>query len=201
MATSHTFPTASSACFLLSKCYPVEIRKTIDNHSGVDHIRRHRKIPSNSQSPVIDIDLDPKIIQAHITLLRLDTLSLYAPQPIWRIANSGAPMILHCPSCKSVRIAASHTGRKVCTSVGTVAGAASAFSAASSGARIGAIAGAFAGPGGVVAGSIAGAIVSGVVGAIAGGTAGAALGDFLDENVLDKFQCLECGHAFSVDTD
>jgi len=54
-------------------------------------------------------------------------------------------MILQCPSCRSTRIAANHTGRKVCTSVGTVAGAASGIAAAASGARIGATVGMFAG--------------------------------------------------------
>lgn len=110
-------------------------------------------------------------------------------------------MILQCPSCKSIRIAANHTGRKVCASVGTLAGAASGIAAAASGGRIGLAVGAVAGPAGSVLAGLTGAMIGGAVGAIVVGSAGAALGDFVDENILDNFECLQCGHTFSMATD
>ena len=52
-----------------------------------------------------------------------------------------------------------------------------------------------------VLGGIAGAVIGGLIGGVAGGEAGAALGDKLDQTFLDNLQCLDCGHAFRIDTD
>ena len=89
-------------------------------------------------------------------------------------------MIIQCPSCQSIQVSTLHNGRRVCGSVGTAAGAASGVAAATSGARVGMTLGYVAGP---------------------GGEAGAALGDKLDQTFLDNLKCLDCGHAFRIDTD
>ncbi|CUR45395.1 hypothetical protein BN2364_0954 [Alloalcanivorax xenomutans] len=44
-------------------------------------------------------------------------------------------------------------------------------------------------------------MIGGLIGGVAGGEAGAALGDKLDQTFLDNLQCLDCGHAFRLDTD
>ena len=106
-------------------------------------------------------------------------------------------MIIQCTSCQSIRVSALHNGRRVCGSVGTAAGAASGVAAATSGARVGYVAG----PGGSLLGGIAGAVIGGLIGGVAGGEAGAALGDKLDQTFLDNLQCLDCAHAFRLDTD
>ena len=106
-------------------------------------------------------------------------------------------MILQCPNCKSIRIAVNHSARKVCASVGSLAGAVSGIAAAASGGRIGVAVG----PAGSVLAGLTGTLVGGAVGAIVVGSAGAALGDFVDENILDNFECLQCGYAFSVATE
>lgn len=76
----------------------------------------------------------------------------------------GGLMIIQCPSCQSIRIAALHNGRRVCGSVGTAAGAASGVAAATSGARVGMTLGYVAGPGGSLLGGIAGAVIGGLIG-------------------------------------
>ena len=50
-------------------------------------------------------------------------------------------------------------------------------------------------------GGIAGAVIGGLIGGVAGGEAGAALGDKLDQTFLDNLKCLDCDHAFRIDTD
>lgn len=57
--------------------------------------------------------------------------------------------------------------------------------------------GAVAGPLGSFAGGLMGALLGGAVGAISGGAAGAAVGEMVDEEILDNFECLKCGHNFS----
>ena len=107
-------------------------------------------------------------------------------------------MIIQCPSCQSIRIAALHTGRRVCGSVGTAAGAASGVAAATSGARVGMTLGYVAGPGGSLLGGIAGAVIGGLIGGVAGGEAGAALGDKRDQTFLDNLKGLACGPTLSL---
>ena len=64
----------------------------------------------------------------------------------------GGFMIIECPSCRSIRVVALQTGRKVGGSVGTAAGAASGVAAATSGARVGMTLGYVAGPAGSLLG-------------------------------------------------
>ena len=107
-------------------------------------------------------------------------------------------VICPCPACQSLQTEPRHRGRRIGGAIGAAAGAASATAAALSGAEIGAVAGALGGPLGVLCGSIAGAIIAGLAGAAAGCATGAALGDAIDQNVLDNWLCLACGHTFSI---
>jgi hypothetical protein len=106
-------------------------------------------------------------------------------------------MTLQCPQCHSFQINTLNHGRKTGSTVGTVAGAASGASSSLTGARIGASVGAVAGPLGSVVGGFAGALFGGFIGGVAGGTAGSKLGEFVDDNILDNYQCLRCGYTFS----
>ncbi|MBK7300229.1 MAG: hypothetical protein IPI79_07520 [Moraxellaceae bacterium] len=40
-------------------------------------------------------------------------------------------------------------------------------------------------------------VLAGCVGAVTGGIIGSKLGEFVDENILDNYQCLRCGYTFS----
>ena len=108
-------------------------------------------------------------------------------------------MGIQCPNCKSTHIHNRNIGKKAGGFIGTTAGASAGVTAAMSGARVGATVGVIAGPPGVALGTVAGAILGGVTGGIFGGTAGAALGEIVDNNILDNFECLKCGHRFSTD--
>lgn len=44
---------------------------------------------------------------------------------------------------------------------------------------------------------LAGILIAALLGATAGLSAGTVLGSALDDNVLNNFQCLRCGHRFS----
>lgn len=104
---------------------------------------------------------------------------------------------LICPKCQSERIRTNNYAKKVGGTVGCVAGATSAASSALTGARIGATVGLVAGPIGVGLGTIAGAIVGILLGGATGCAVGSKLGEVVDKNVLDNFQCLDCGYSFS----
>ena len=45
-------------------------------------------------------------------------------------------------------------------------------------------------------GGMAGALLGGLIGAVSGAVAGGQVGEVLDEQVLDDYHCLDCGHAF-----
>jgi uncharacterized membrane protein len=94
-------------------------------------------------------------------------------------------MSLLCPQCQSEQIVTRNYARRTGGAIGAVAGAASMI----------------AGPPGTVIGGIAGAIIGGFIGALAGGSAGIALGEAIDNNVLDNYQCLSCQFVFSLHDD
>jgi len=48
---------------------------------------------------------------------------------------------------------------------------------------------------------IGGAVIGGLLGGVTGVSAGIILGDVLDEQVLDNFRCLGCGHSFSKESE
>ncbi|AIP25008.1 hypothetical protein DR63_1895 [Burkholderia thailandensis E264] len=113
-------------------------------------------------------------------------------------ASSSSEPPLRCPSCLSSRIDTRNRARKAGSTIGSVAGATGGMAAALAGAETGAVVGSIAGPIGTVFGGLAGAVIAGLVGSAAGCAAGSAVGGAIDDNVLDNYQCLGCGHAFSV---
>lgn len=104
---------------------------------------------------------------------------------------------LLCPRCQSDRIETRSYGKKIGGAVGAAAGVGSGIALVLSGADVGAALGSVAGPAGIVAGGLAGGVLAVLMSGSAGCAAGAAFGNVIDENVLDKYRCVECGHAFS----
>lgn len=98
-----------------------------------------------------------------------------------------------CPKCRSTQIEGRHLGKKVCGITGTFVGVIGALAASGNSARTGATVGLIGGP----VGSGVGAVLGAVIGGITGGAAGQAIGEMLDEEVLDRYGCLACGHTFN----
>lgn len=103
---------------------------------------------------------------------------------------------IRCPSCRSPHIDSYDHGRRLCAAVGTVSGVTIGVSSAAVGAETGAIVGMVAGPVGAALAGFAGAILGGLVGASLGCATGAKVGNLIDEQVLDNYACLSCGHEF-----
>lgn len=123
----------------------------------------------------------------------------YPPYPVAYSATgygtmSGVfSMAKKCPNCGSDRINKRHYGKKAGGMIGAAAGASTGMAGAAGGAELGASLGMAAGP----VGAAAGAILGGLFGAVAGGTVGTKAGEFVDDKILDNYQCLSCGHAFN----
>lgn len=98
-----------------------------------------------------------------------------------------------CPQCQSSRIQCRDYARRAGGTVGLAAGAVVGTSSALGGAETGLAVGFAAGP----LGAFAGALIGGLVCAAAGCVAGARLGSVIDDQVLDNYCCLACGHSFS----
>ena len=81
--------------------------------------------------------------------------------------------------------------------MGAAAGIGSGVALVLSGADIRIAKGPAADPVDTVAGGLAGGVLAVLKSGSAGCIAGAAFGDVIDEHVLDKYRCVECGHAFS----
>ncbi len=111
-------------------------------------------------------------------------------------ASGGAS--LGCPQCGSMEISTLNVARIAGSTIGSVAGATSGFAMALSGAEAGAAVGAIGGPIGAVFGGFTGAVLAGLLGSAAGNAAGSALGAAIDENMLDNYRCLSCGHTFGA---
>jgi hypothetical protein len=106
--------------------------------------------------------------------------------------------VLLCPRCQSERIETRSYGKKIGGALGALAGLGSGVALVLSGADI-------RNAGGSAADPSLDAAVDGLVGGVlavlksgsAGCTAGADFGNVIDEHVLDRHRCVECGHAFS----
>lgn len=107
------------------------------------------------------------------------------------------PQALLCPRCQSERIETRSYGKKIGGTVGAVAGIGSGMALILSGADIRAAIGSVADPADTMASGLAGGVLAVLMSGSAGCAAGAAFGNVIDENVLDKYRCVECGHAFS----
>ncbi|WP_243771543.1 hypothetical protein [Burkholderia sp. D-99] len=126
----------------------------------------------------------------------------YAPPNAHDVATSASSdAAQRCPHCNSSRVDTLNIGRKAGSTIGSVAGATSGMAMAFSGAEAGAAVGAIGGPLGSVFGGLAGAVIAGLLGSAAGCAAGSAVGAAIDENVLDNYRCMSCGHTFSAQPD
>tara|TARA_B100001059_G_scaffold229851_3_gene263097 strand:- start:10581 stop:11141 length:561 start_codon:yes stop_codon:yes gene_type:complete len=105
-------------------------------------------------------------------------------------------MIPTCPACHSDQIQHCHYGKRVGGTIGTVAGAFSGASGATAGAlegaRIGATVMRFAGPTATASGAVLGAISGGLIGCVAG----LKLGEVVDQELLCRYRCTQCGKHF-----
>lgn len=97
-----------------------------------------------------------------------------------------------CPCCQSVQLERRDIARRAGGTVGLAAGAVVGTTSALGGAEVGLAIGLAAGP----LGALAGALLGGLAGAAAGCATGARLGNVIDEQVLDNYRCLACGHRF-----
>ena len=88
-----------------------------------------------------------------------------------------------CPRCNSGAVVAHNYARKLGGLVGAIAGTVTGLkgSRASSDSLT----------------ALATGLIAALLGATAGCSAGTILGSTLDDNVLNNFQCLRCGHRFS----
>lgn len=130
-----------------------------------------------------------------------DFLSYAPPNASISTTSSSSDAAQRCPHCNSSRITTLNIGRKAGSTIGSVAGATSGMAMTLSGAEAGAVVGAIGGPLGSVFGGLAGAVIAGLLGSAAGCAAGSAVGAAIDENVLDNYRCLSCGHTFSAQHD
>jgi len=89
----------------------------------------------------------------------------------------------NCPRCNSNAVVAHNYARKLGGLVGTIAGTITGLK----GSRVS----------GDSLSSLATGLIAALLGATAGCSAGTILGSALDDNVLNNFQCLRCGHRFS----
>ncbi len=119
-------------------------------------------------------------------------------------ANEGADaasalvtQALLCPRCQSERIETRSYGKKIGGALGAAAGIGSGIALSLSGADIHAARGSTDDPEGNEAGGLAQGVLAVLRSGSVGCAAGAAFGDVIDEHVLDRYRCIECGHAFS----
>ena len=107
-------------------------------------------------------------------------------------------MGIPCPRCHSQHTIERHYGKKTGSALGTTAGFIGGFTAATKGARVGSTIGLIAGPAGSIFGGLSGAIIGGLLGGFTGGVAGSKLGEFVDNEVLNSHECLNCRHTFNA---
>lgn len=108
-----------------------------------------------------------------------------------------AAQALLCPRCQSERIETRSYGKKIGGALGAAAGIGSGMALVLSGADIRAVSGPTEDPTGTEAGGLAQGVLTVLRSGSVGCAAGAAFGDVIDEHVLDRYRCVECGHAFS----
>lgn len=104
---------------------------------------------------------------------------------------------LLCPRCQSERIETRSYGKKIGGALGALAGLGSGVALVLSGADIRNVGGSAAAPLDAAADGIAGGVLAMLRSGSAGCTAGAGFGNVIDEHVLDRYRCVECGHTFS----
>ncbi|HRH76714.1 MAG TPA: hypothetical protein PK129_05130 [Cellvibrionaceae bacterium] len=96
-------------------------------------------------------------------------------------------MNIVCPNCQSSNVRTLNRGKKIGGSIGVVAGTLTGMRA-----------GACFGVPGVIIGGVSGALFGAVSGGIAGAAAGTKLGEVVDNDILDNFECTSCDFAFGL---
>lgn len=104
---------------------------------------------------------------------------------------------LLCPRCQSERIETRSYGKKIGGALGAIAGLGNGVALVLSGSNISKFGGSAAGPSDAAADGLAMGVLAVLRSGSAGCTAGADFGNVIDEHVLDRYRCVECGHAFS----
>lgn len=102
-----------------------------------------------------------------------------------------------CPRCQAERVETRSYGKKIGGALGAAAGIGSGMALVLSGADIRAAIGSTGDSEGTEAGGLAQGVLAVLRSGSVGCSAGAAFGDVIDEHVLDRYRCVECGHAFS----
>ena len=109
-------------------------------------------------------------------------------------------MYLRCPQCQSDRVRTRNIAKRTCAILGTIAGAIAAALGASQWRRPGPVYQLFPRDDlGKMANRTANTLLSALIGASTGGGTGAKLGEFIDEHILDNYQCQRCKHTFDTD--
>ena len=88
-----------------------------------------------------------------------------------------------CPRCNSPFVMSHNVARKLGGLVGAVAGTISGLNGNAHK--------------GDFLSSLAGNLIAALLGATAGCSAGTVLGAAIDDNILNNYECLKCGHRFS----
>jgi DNA-directed RNA polymerase subunit RPC12/RpoP len=166
-------------------------------HTADSYFRRHDAPEFDDVEPFESHDtLLPR--HASLTAARDDGFSMIQPSSAIVPSPPASDTSTRCPRCNSARIDTLNVARTAGSTIGSVAGATGGFAMAISGAEAGAAVGAFGGPLGALFGGLTGAVLAGLLGSAAGNAAGSAVGAAIDENMLDNYRCLTCGHTFGA---
>jgi DNA-directed RNA polymerase subunit RPC12/RpoP len=178
---------------------PSFYREASDTRTAVGTHLRHRDAFAFDDVEPFDSHDTSSSHQAGPTLQRNSGFSMFRPSvAAGSSPSSSGDAPIRCPHCSSTRIDTLNVARTAGSTIGSVAGATSGFAMALSGAEAGAVVGAVGGPLGAVFGGLTGAVLAGLLGSAAGNAAGSILGAAIDENMLDNYRCLSCGHTFGA---
>ncbi|MDP2678991.1 MAG: hypothetical protein Q8O85_09745 [Rhodoferax sp.] len=106
-------------------------------------------------------------------------------------------MNLICPQCTSARILVRNRGKKIGSALGTVAGALGTAVSILRSSELQEATSDTLSTTGILLTTATGVILSGLMGGSTGAVVGAKLGEIVDNNVLNNYQCLSCGLRYS----
>lgn len=174
-------------------------RRTPDSrHAGENYFPHYDAFEFDDVEPIESHDAPPPR-QAGPTAARDVEFSMFHPSSaIVSSPPAASNASTRCPRCNSAHIDTLNVARMAGSTIGSVAGATGGFAMAISGAEAGAAVGAIGGPIGALFGGLTGAVLAGLLGSAAGNAAGSAVGAAIDENMLDNYRCLSCGHTFGA---
>jgi DNA-directed RNA polymerase subunit RPC12/RpoP len=166
-------------------------------HPDDNHFRHYDGFEFDDVEPIESHDAPPPR-QAGLTTARDVEFSMFHPSSAIVPSSPAANVSTRCPRCNSAHVDTLNVARIAGSTIGSVAGATGGFAMAISGAEAGAAVGAIGGPLGALFGGLTGAVLAGLPGSAAGNAAGSAVGAAIDENMLDNYRCLSCGHTFGA---